>query len=81
MKHNKDLTPHGSLPPFMQQAELLTCLHIQVADSISCVTGGILQGSGRQATGAKLNSIAYYVVGLHFGFLFGFYLHLGVTGL
>lgn len=53
----------------------------QVADSINCVAGGILQGSRRQVLGAKLNFIAYYFAGLPLGILFGFSMHLGVIGL
>jgi MATE family multidrug resistance protein len=36
----------------------------RIAASMNNVTIGILQGSGWQAIGAKLNLVAYYLIGL-----------------
>lgn len=53
----------------------------QVADSVSCVCGGILRGQGRQYIGGWLNIISYYVLALPIAFLCGFYFELELFGL
>lgn len=53
----------------------------QVNDFLSCATGGILRGQGRQKIGGILNLVSYYLIALPFAFLFAFYFHLELTGL
>ena len=42
---------------------------------------GILRGSGRQALGAVINFVAYYVIGLPLGISLAFAAHLGALGM
>lgn len=44
----------------------IVCIY-QIGDGGSCVTGGILRGSGKQKIGAVANLLAYYVIGLPLG--------------
>lgn len=54
----------------------------QVADGICGVCGGILRGTGRQAQGAAINMISYYLIGIPIGLALAFTgLHLGLAGL
>eukprot|EP00126_Sphaerothecum_destruens_P012421 Sdes_comp21302_c0_seq1m19944 len=53
----------------------------QLFDGVQGVCAGILRGCGRQTTGAILNSICYYLVGLPFGFFMAYHLHQEVAGL
>ncbi|CAB9497155.1 Protein DETOXIFICATION [Seminavis robusta] len=63
-------------------AELLIVVAVfQLPDAINGTVQGIFRGSGRQALGAQLNFVAYYLLGLPFAFLLAFWLHQGVAGL
>ncbi|KAI9143277.1 mate-domain-containing protein [Paraphysoderma sedebokerense] len=63
-------------------AELLPIVCIfQIGDGGSCVTGGILRGSGKQKIGAVANLLAYYVIGLPLGILFTYVLKLNLVGI
>lgn len=53
----------------------------QINDFLSCITGGILRGQGRQKIGGVLNLISYYVIALPLAFFFAFYVDLGLLGL
>lgn len=53
----------------------------QVADATNAAVQGSFRGSGRQILGAKLNFVAYYVVGFSIGVFCAFVLHMGVLGL
>lgn len=53
----------------------------QINDFLSCITGGILRGQGRQKIGGYLNLISYYLIALPFAFLFAFYFKLELLGL
>ena len=48
--------------------------------SPQCLYGGVLRGTGRQAFGAVVNAVAYYVVGLPLGAVLTFVVGLGITG-
>lgn len=53
----------------------------QINDFLSCATGGILRGQGRQKIGGILNLVSYYLIALPFAFFFAFYVKLGLIGL
>lgn len=53
----------------------------QINDFLSCITGGILRGQGRQKIGGILNLVSYYVIALPCAFLFAFYFRLELVGL
>ncbi|CUM66087.1 uncharacterized protein PRCAT00003741001 [Priceomyces carsonii] len=53
----------------------------QFNDSISCASGGILRGQGRQKIAGILNLICYYCVALPLAFLCAFHFHLELLGL
>lgn len=53
----------------------------QINDSLSCASGGILRGQGRQTIGGYLNLFGYYAVALPCAFVFAFYLKLELLGL
>ncbi|SGZ47387.1 CIC11C00000005828 [Sungouiella intermedia] len=53
----------------------------QINDFLSCMTGGILRGQGRQKIGGILNLVSYYLIALPFAFLFAFYFKLELLGL
>lgn len=53
----------------------------QINDFLSCMTGGILRGQGRQKIGGILNLISYYIIALPFAYLFAFYFKLELMGL
>ncbi|XP_059763937.1 multidrug and toxin extrusion protein 2 isoform X2 [Balaenoptera ricei] len=50
-------------------------------EAVCCLYGGVLRGTGRQAFGAVVNAVAYYVVGLPLGAVLTFVVGLGITGL
>ncbi|XP_057571440.1 multidrug and toxin extrusion protein 2 isoform X3 [Hippopotamus amphibius kiboko] len=50
-------------------------------EAICCLYGGVLRGTGRQAFGAVVNAVMYYVVGLPLGIVLIFVVGLGVAGL
>ena len=60
---------------------LLVVALFQLPDAINSVNQGIFRATGKQALAAKLNSIAYYIVGIPFGYMLGFKFHYGVEGL
>lgn len=54
----------------------------QVADGICGIAGGVLRGTGRQAAGAGINMISYYVIGIPVGLVLTFTrINLGLAGL
>ncbi|KAL7549608.1 hypothetical protein ACHAWF_013482 [Thalassiosira exigua] len=52
----------------------------QLPDAINCVGQGVFQASGRQALGAKLNFVAYYLLGLPCAYFLGIVMDFGVEG-
>lgn len=50
-------------------------------DWINCTLSGILQGTGRQATGARIYVLTYWCVGPILLWLFAFWLNWGVRGI
>ncbi|KAJ2844587.1 ethionine resistance protein [Coemansia erecta] len=58
------------------------CGIFELADSISCVGGGVLRSFGRQADTARIISVSYYVVGLPLGLYLTYgWPEMGVIGL
>ncbi|KAK6462845.1 ethionine resistance protein [Scheffersomyces coipomensis] len=53
----------------------------QINDFLSCSTGGVLRGQGRQKIGGILNLVSYYLIALPCAFLFAFYFKLELVGL
>lgn len=53
----------------------------QINDCLSCATGGILRGQGRQMIGGIMNLIGYYVIALPFAYVFAFILNYKLFGL
>jgi len=53
----------------------------QLPDSINGVEQGVFRASGRQSLSAKLNFLAYYVIGLPLGYFLALPLGMGVEGL
>lgn len=53
----------------------------QVNDFLSCISGGILRGQGRQKIGGILNLVSYYLIALPLAFFFAFYMDLELLGL
>lgn len=45
-----------------------------------CVAGGILRGTGRQAFGAIVNAVMYYIVGLPLGIVLAFIQGMRIMG-
>ncbi|XP_058532019.1 multidrug and toxin extrusion protein 2 [Ochotona princeps] len=52
-----------------------------IIEAICCVSGGILRGTGRQAFGAIVNAIMYYIVGLPLGIVLAFVQGMRIMGL
>uniref|UniRef100_F6RWU8 Multidrug and toxin extrusion protein n=1 Tax=Xenopus tropicalis TaxID=8364 RepID=F6RWU8_XENTR len=50
-------------------------------ESISCVAGGILRGTGRQKIGAIINMVGYYLIGLPLAAALMFAVNIGIKGL
>nr|XP_030717147.1 multidrug and toxin extrusion protein 2 isoform X7 [Globicephala melas] len=50
-------------------------------EAVCCLYGGVLRGTGRQAFGAVVNAVTYYVIGLPLGIVLTFVVGLGITGL
>ncbi|TMW57781.1 hypothetical protein Poli38472_014384 [Pythium oligandrum] len=59
---------------------ILSLIPFELLDSLNCVMQGVFRGTGRQKFAAILNLLAYFVVGLPFGFLLAFQLDCGVQG-
>ncbi|XP_025776130.1 multidrug and toxin extrusion protein 2-like [Puma concolor] len=63
----------------------LRCVHTQPAVNLeymrNCVYSGVLRGSGKQAFGAVVNMIMYYVIGLPLGIVLTFVVRMGIMGL
>lgn len=46
-----------------------------------CVYGGVLRGTGKQAFGAIVNAIMYYVIGLPVGIVLTFVVRMRIMGM
>ncbi|XP_043439190.1 multidrug and toxin extrusion protein 2-like isoform X2 [Prionailurus bengalensis] len=53
----------------------------QLFEAICCIYSGVLRGSGKQAFGAVVNMIMYYVIGLPLGIVLTFVVRMGIMGL
>jgi MATE family multidrug resistance protein len=53
----------------------------QLPDAINGVEQGVFRASGRQSLSAKLNFVAYYVIGIPLGYYLAIPLRMGVEGL
>ncbi|XP_045745721.1 multidrug and toxin extrusion protein 2 isoform X1 [Mirounga angustirostris] len=53
----------------------------QLFEAVCCVYGGVLRGTGKQAFGAIVNAITYYVVGLPLGIILTFVVRMRIMGL
>ncbi|XP_053068768.1 multidrug and toxin extrusion protein 2 [Acinonyx jubatus] len=53
----------------------------QLFEAICCVYSGVLRGSGKQAFGAVVDMIMYYVIGLPLGIVLTFVVRMGIMGL
>ncbi|XP_040309004.1 multidrug and toxin extrusion protein 2-like isoform X2 [Herpailurus yagouaroundi] len=53
----------------------------QLFEAICCVYSGVLRGSGKQAFGAVVNMIMYYVISLPLGIVLTFVVRMGIMGL
>ncbi|XP_058561615.1 multidrug and toxin extrusion protein 2-like isoform X2 [Neofelis nebulosa] len=53
----------------------------QLFEAICCVYSGVLRGSGKQAFGAVVNMVMYYVIGLPLGIVLTFVVRMGIMGL
>ncbi|XP_003996410.2 multidrug and toxin extrusion protein 2 isoform X6 [Felis catus] len=53
----------------------------QLFEAICCIYSGVLRGSGKQAFGAVVNMIMYYVIGLPLGVVLTFVVRMGIMGL
>ncbi|KAF8594660.1 MATE efflux family protein [Ceratobasidium sp. AG-I] len=53
----------------------------QISDGIAAVMGGILRACGRLGTGALMNFIGYYIIGIPLGVYLAFGPHFGLLGL
>lgn len=62
-------TSEKTVATFVSRVLPVTAI-MQVFDSLSCVGGGVLRGSGRQNLGALVNLIAYYLIALPLSILF-----------
>lgn len=52
-----------------------------VFEAVCCVYGGVLRGTGKQAFGAAVNAITYYIIGLPLGILLTFLVRMRIMGL
>ncbi|EAW50906.1 hypothetical protein FLJ31196, isoform CRA_f [Homo sapiens] len=52
-----------------------------VFEAICCVYGGVLRGTGKQAFGAAVNAITYYIIGLPLGILLTFVVRMRIMGM
>ncbi|XP_017717459.1 PREDICTED: multidrug and toxin extrusion protein 2 isoform X2 [Rhinopithecus bieti] len=52
-----------------------------VFEAVCCVYGGVLRGTGKQAFGATVNAITYYIIGLPLGILLTFLVRMRIMGL
>uniref|UniRef100_A0A671EN17 Multidrug and toxin extrusion protein n=1 Tax=Rhinolophus ferrumequinum TaxID=59479 RepID=A0A671EN17_RHIFE len=50
-------------------------------EAMCCVYGGVLRGTGRQAFGAIVNAIMYYVIGFPLGIVLTFVVRMRIMGL
>ncbi|XP_032176422.1 multidrug and toxin extrusion protein 2-like [Mustela erminea] len=53
----------------------------QLFEAVCCVYGGVLRGTGKQAFGAVVNAIMYYVIGLPLGIVLTFVVRMRIMGL
>ncbi|XP_037666531.1 multidrug and toxin extrusion protein 2 isoform X2 [Choloepus didactylus] len=60
---------------------LLIYTIFQLFEAVCCVYAGVLRGTGRQAFGAIVNAVMYYVVGLPLGGVLTFVVRMRIMGL
>jgi MATE family multidrug resistance protein len=60
---------------------LLVFALFQFPDAVNCVEQGVFKAIGKQSIAARLNFIAYYVVGIPLAYALGLRFDLGVEGL
>lgn len=65
----------GGLPSVSRPPLAPLCLRSQ------CVYGGVLRGTGKQAFGAIVNAVMYYVVGLPLGIILTFVVRMRIMGM
>ncbi|XP_049632850.1 multidrug and toxin extrusion protein 2-like [Suncus etruscus] len=53
----------------------------QLFEALCCVFGGVLRGTGKQAFGAIVNTIMYYVIALPLGIVLAFVVRIRIMGL
>jgi len=53
----------------------------QLMDGLAAVVSGILRAQGRQATGAVLNLVSYYIMGIPMGIYLAFKQGMNLSGL
>ncbi|XP_036767525.1 multidrug and toxin extrusion protein 2 isoform X2 [Manis pentadactyla] len=53
----------------------------QLFEALSCVYGGVLRGTGKQAFGATVNAAVYYLIGLPLGAVLIFVVRMRIMGL
>uniref|UniRef100_A0A452R6G5 Solute carrier family 47 member 2 n=1 Tax=Ursus americanus TaxID=9643 RepID=A0A452R6G5_URSAM len=53
----------------------------QLFEAVCCVYGGVLRGTGKQAFGAIVNAVMYYVVGLPLGIILTFVVRMRIMGM
>ncbi|KAG8521927.1 Multidrug and toxin extrusion protein 2, partial [Galemys pyrenaicus] len=53
----------------------------QLFESLCCVYGGVLRGTGKQIFGALVNAVMYYVVALPLGIVLTFVVRMSIIGL
>lgn len=59
----------------------LTVALFQIPDAINAVNQGVFRAIGKQALAAKLNFIAYYIIGIPLGYALAIPVGIGVEGL
>ena len=63
------------------QRLLIVAAVFQLPDAIGACVQAIFRSSGRQALAAKINFVAYYVIGIPIGYVLGISFGMGVVGL
>jgi MATE family multidrug resistance protein len=62
-------------------ATLLALVPYEIVDCMNCVAQGIFRGIGHQNIAARINAIAYYIVGIPLGAWMAFQLQWSLEGL